>query len=330
MNDASRFSIAPMMKCTDRHYRYLARILTKRSMLYTEMLTTDALIYGKHDQLLTYHPSEHPIALQLGGNDPTKMAICARLAQKNNFDEININVGCPSNRVQAGRFGACLMLEPKVVADCIKSIKDETGIHATVKTRIGVDDQDRYDVLYKFVDTIVQAGCKRIIVHARKAYLSGLSPKENRTIPPLQYDYVYKLKKDYPNIKIILNGGLDNKANLIKHLNELDGVMIGRHAYENPFFLVDIDEVIYGEPRNTMNRIDVVERFKQYAQSQFVHGVPLRILIKPILGLFNGTPGAKSWRRYLSEHVNSKNRDLSIIDNAYRCLANFNKDAIAV
>ena len=330
MIQANRFSVAPMMNCTDRHYRYLARLITKRSMLYTEMLTADALIHGDRKRFLTYHSSEHPIALQLGGSSPNKMATCAGIAYEHGFDEVNINVGCPSNRVQAGKFGACLMLEPELVAMCIKEIKDKTGISATVKTRIGVDEHDSYEELYKFVGIIADAGCKIIIVHARKAHLSGLSPKENRTIPPLQYNFVYKLKHDYPNLKIVLNGGVDNKFEILKHLNELDGVMVGRHAYENPFFLIDVDEIVFGEPKNTTTRTAVLENYKQHILAQIAIGVPLRVLIKPILGLFNGIPGAKIWRRYLSENVNSKDADIDLIDKAQNFVVKSNKRALAI
>ena len=330
MSNPNRFSVAPMMNCTDRHYRYLARLITKRSMLYTEMLTADALINGDHSRLLTYHLDEHPIALQLGGSDPEKMAACAVMAQENKFDEVNINVGCPSDRVQAGKFGACLMLEPEQVAYCIKSIKAATEIHATIKTRIGVDDHDSYEDLYRFVGITSDAGCQRVIVHARKAYLSGLSPKENRTIPPLNYDYVYQLKQDYPKLNIILNGGLNEMSNLVKHLEKLDGVMIGRHAYENPYFLIDVDEIIFGEAKNIMTRIDVLERFKEYIQTEIANGVPLKILAKPILGLFNGMPGAKSWRRYISENVYSDNADLGVIEKAQSYIMESNKTALAV
>ncbi len=298
-------------------------------MLYTEMITTGALVHGDRDHLLKFDSCEHPIALQLGGSDPSDMAKCAEYATEYNYDEVNINVGCPSDRVQAGKFGACLLLEPTVVADCIRAMTTATEIDVTVKTRIGVDDQDSYKILYNFVETIAAAGCTTIIVHARKAYLSGLSPKQNRTIPPLRYDYVYRLKQDFPQLNIILNGGLIDMVEIQNHLKHLDGVMVGRKAYENPYFLFDIDANVFGEPCKTFSRHEVLEKYKLYVQLQLEKGVPLRVLTRHILGLFNGLPGAKTWRRYLSEHAYKKDAGLEIINHAADLVANMHEVALA-
>lgn len=329
MNNPHRFCVAPMLDCTDRHYRYLARLLTKRCMLYTEMITTGALVHGDRKRILKFDACEHPIALQLGGSNPSDMAKCAEYATEYNYDEVNINVGCPSGRVQAGKFGACLILEPTVVADCIRAMASATEIDVTVKTRIGVDDQDSYKYLYNFVEIIATAGCSTIIVHARKAYLSGLSPKQNRTIPPLRYDYVYRLKQDFPQLNIILNGGLVDMAEIQKHLNHLDGVMVGRKAYENPYFLVDIDTKVFNEPSKIVSRHDVLEKYKTYVHLQLEKGVPLKVLTRHIHGLFNGLPGAKTWRRHLSEHAYKKDAGLEIINNAADLVANMHEAALA-
>ena len=297
-------------------------------MLYTEMITTGALVHGDRNHILKFDSCEHPIALQLGGSNPSDMAKCAEYATEYNYDEVNINVGCPSDRVQAGRFGACLILEPTVVADCIRAIATATEIDVTVKTRIGVDDQDSYKNLLNFVEIIAAAGCATIIVHARKAYLSGLSPKQNRTIPPLRYDYVYRLKQDFPQLNVILNGGLNDMAEIQKHLNHLDGVMVGRKAYENPYFLVDIDAKVFNESSKTVSRHDVLEQYKTYVHLQLEKGVPLKVLTRHIHGLFNGLPGAKTWRRHLSEHAYKKDAGLEIINHAAALVANMHEAAL--
>ena len=329
MHDSHRFCIAPMLHCTDRHYRYLVRLLTKKSMLYTEMITSSAIIHGNRDRFLALDPCEHPVALQLGGSDPTDMAICAQYATEYKYDEVNLNIGCPSNRVQAGKFGACLMLEPTIVADCIKAMRQTTNLDVTVKTRIGVDDQDSYESLYSFIGQIATVGCKCIIVHARKAYLSGLSPRENRTIPPLCYEYVYRLKQDFPQLEIILNGGLSDKTQILKHLHGLDGVMVGREAYENPFFLADIDAMIFYQSNLGISRYDVLDRYKAYMRVQLADGVPLKIMARHLLGLFNGLPGARAWRRYLSEHIYCKDAKLGIIDQAQSLVENIEEIFLA-
>ena len=319
VNCLHRLCVAPMLHCTDRHYRYLARLLTKHSMLYTEMITTGALIHGDCQQLLKIDPCEHPVALQLGGSSISDMEKCAEYAAEYDYDEININVGCPSSRVQAGKFGACLMLEPQVVANCIQAIKAATHIEATVKTRIGVDNHDSYQDLRCFVETVASAGCVTFIVHARKAFLSGLSPKENRTVPPLRYEYVYRLKRDFPGLRFILNGGLSNKTAILSHLEHVDGVMIGREAYENPYFLAEADTMLFNtEP---LSRHKVIKEYKRYMQQQLEDGVPMRMLARHISGLFNGISGAKAWRRCLGEYASKKNAGLETVCKAEKLVA---------
>ncbi len=328
MIDAHKFSVAPMLHCTDSHFRYLARLMSKRCLLYTEMITTGALIYGDCDRWLCLHKEENPVALQLGGSEPMDMAKCAELAEKYNFDEVNINVGCPSDRVQAGKFGACLMLEPEIVSNCIKAMQAASDIQVTVKTRIGVDDQDSYVFLHKFIEKIASAGCKTIIVHARKAHLSGLSPRQNRNVPPLHYEYVYHLKQDYPELTFILNGGLKDKSEMLTHLQELDGVMVGREVYDNPFFLSDIDEFMYSDSKSSLTRFDVLNKYELYMQTELDKGVPLKIMAQHIFGLFNGLPGARAWRRYLSENIYAKDAGLEVIDAAVKSVTEFKQVAI--
>jgi len=293
------------------------------------MITTGALIHGDRDRWLSLHQGENPVALQLGGSKPNEMAKCAELAQEYNFDEVNINVGCPSDRVQAGKFGACLMLEPEIVADCIRSMQSAADVEVTVKTRIGVDNQDSYEFLNKFVDKVAEAGCKRVIVHARKAHLSGLSPRQNRTVPPLHYEYVYQLKQDFPELFFILNGGLKDKSEILNHLQELDGVMVGREVYDNPYFLSDIDELIYGGDSCSLTRFEILNQYKNYMQLELDKGVPLKILAQHIFGLFNGMPGARAWRRYLSENIYTEDAGLEVINEAVKSVTEFEHVAIA-
>lgn len=327
VNYVHRLCVAPMLHCTDRHYRYLARLLTKHSVLYTEMITTGALIHGDCQRLLKIDPCEHPVALQLGGSSISDMEKCAEYAAEYGYDEININVGCPSSRVQAGKFGACLMLEPQVVADCIQAIKTATHLEATVKTRIGVDDRDSYQGLHHFVETVASAGCVTFIVHARKAFLSGLSPKENRTVPPLRYEYVYRLKQDFPDLRFILNGGLNNKTAILGHLEQVDGIMIGREAYENPYFLADIDTLLFNT--QALSRHEVLKEYKHYMQQQLDDGVPLRTLVRHISGMFNGLSGAKAWRRGLNEYAGKKTAGLEAVGRAERLVADSHEARLA-
>jgi tRNA-dihydrouridine synthase A len=293
--------IAPMLDKTDRHFRYFARLLTRHALLYTEMITTGAILKGDTDYQLRYHPSEHPLALQLGGSDPQEMTRCAVIAQEYGYDEVNINVGCPSDRVQSGRFGACLMAEPELIASCVAAMRAEVDLPVTVKTRIGIDDVDSYQALAGFVRTVATAGCEVFIIHARKAWLSGLSPKDNREIPPLRYDVVYQLKRDFPELEVIINGGIKSLAEAQRHLAQVDGVMIGREAYNNPFMLGQVDQQFYGSTRPVMDRKTVLQGLVPYIESELAAGTHIRHITRHVLGLFQGIPGARQWRRQLSD-----------------------------
>ena len=303
MNLDRRFCIAPMLDWTDRHCRYWLRLIFPNALLYSEMVTTPALIHGNQHKLLSFDPFEKPLALQLGGNESKEMAKCAMLAQKYDYDEVNINVGCPSDRVQSGLFGACLMAKPQVVADCVAAMRDAVDIPVTVKTRIGIDAMEGYTPLREFVSRIVEAGCQVIIVHARKAWLQGLSPKENREIPPLQYDYVYRLKQEFQQQQIIVNGGIQDSAAVREHIKYVDGTMIGRAAYLNPYALVGVNKSVFNNRATIPVRADVVEKYLPYINQQLAQGVFLKHMTRHMLGLFKGMPGAKQWRRYLSEHA---------------------------
>lgn len=311
-----RFCIAPMMDWTDRHERYLLRLISSRARLYTEMVTTGALIHGDRDRFLGHADAEHPLGLQLGGSEPADLARCAVIGQTAGFDEININVGCPSDRVQAGRFGACLMLEPDLVATCFSAMQGAVSIPVTVKCRLGVDEMDRFDDLIRFVDIVAGAGCTVFIVHARKAWLSGLSPRENREVPPLQYDRVYALKERYPELTVVINGGITRVDEAIVHLKRVDGVMVGREAYQNPWSLARVDEILFDYAPDLKSRFDVLERYKIYMDTQLQKGVPLKRLARHLLGLFQGQPGARIWRRALSDAAFRAGADLTAIESA--------------
>ena len=304
-------SVAPMMEWTDRHCRYFHRILSPNSLLYTEMVTTGALLYGDRQRFLLRDDFEQDVALQLGGSDPAAMAQSAKFAQEAGFQQVNINVGCPSDRVQNGRIGACLMDEPNLVAQCVAEMKQGVDIPITVKTRIGIDDKDSLDFLLDFVEAVSKAGCDTFVIHARKAILKGLSPKENRTIPPLNYERVYRLKKEFPELTIVINGGINTIDGLQQHLSLLDGVMIGREAYHNPFFLAQIEQQLFKQP--LMTRVAVLERFMPYIERQLCIGVTLQNITRHILGLFAGEPGGKHWRRYLSDHARLKNSGPEVV-----------------
>jgi len=294
-------SLAPMMDWTDRHFRYFARLIAPTIRLYTEMISCQALIFGDRQRLLAFDPSEHPIALQVGGSCPQQLAFCAQLAEQFGYDEINLNVGCPSDRVQA-RIGACLMATPDCVAAGINAMKNATSIPVTVKTRIGVDDHDSYEHLTHFIRTVHQAGCQEFIIHARKAWLSGLSPKENRDIPPLNYPRVYQIKKDFPHLSISINGGINTLIDAKAHLKHVDGVMIGREAYQNPYFLAALESILspdYQAP----SREEIIERYKPYMLNEIKKDVRLHDMTRHLLGLFNHLPGARAWRRKLSTEV---------------------------
>ncbi|MBW5892241.1 tRNA dihydrouridine(20/20a) synthase DusA [Pectobacterium polaris] len=312
----NRFSIAPMLDWTDRHCRYFLRQLTGQTLLYTEMVTTGAILHGKGDYL-AYSEEEHPLALQLGGSDPQALAQCAKLAEQRGYDEVNLNVGCPSDRVQNGRFGACLMGEAALVADCIKAMKDSTSIPITVKTRIGIDDQDSYEFLCDFIQTVAERGeCDTFIVHARKAWLSGLSPKENREIPPLDYPRVYQLKRDFPALIIGINGGVKTLEEAKTHLQHLDGVMMGREAYQNPGILAQVDRELFGIDTTTPDLAGVVRAMYPYIERELSGGASLGHITRHMLGMFQGIPGARQWRRYLSENAHKPGADAAVVERA--------------
>ena len=295
-----KFSIAPMLDWTDKHCRYFHRLLTQHAVLYTEMVTTGAILHGTGDYL-DFNQEEHPVVLQLGGSDPVQMAQCAKLAEQRGYDAVNINVGCPSDRVQNGMFGACLMAQPALVADCIKAMQDAVSIPVTVKTRIGIDDSDDYQFLQDFVQAIADAGCKQLIVHARKAWLKGLSPKENREVPPLNYQRVYQLKKEFPQLDISINGGIKTLTDAQQHLQQLDGVMIGREAYTNPYLLSQVDALLYQDHWAVPSQHQLVRLMVPYIQQQIQQGARFWHIARHMLGLFQGMPGARQWRRLLSE-----------------------------
>ncbi len=307
------FSIAPMMDYTDRHCRYFLRLISRRTLLYTEMVTQGAIIHGPRERLLAFHPAEHPLALQIGGSDPALLADCAKIAENYGYDEVNLNVGCPSDRVQSGRFGACLMAEPALVADCVAAMQQAVALPITVKTRIGIDHQDSYEELQQFIQTISQTGCKTFILHARKAWLKGLSPKENREIPPLRYEIVYQLKQDFPALEIIINGGILTLEQAKQHLQQVDGVMMGRAAYHNPYMLAEVDTAIYGDNTPGLSREAVLSVYCDYIEQELLQNTPIFPLIKPILGLFQGMPGAKIWRRSISESLARKEEKAALL-----------------
>ena len=298
----SRIAVAPMMDWTDRHCRYFMRLLSPSVFLYTEMVTANALHFGDAESLLRYDDSEHPIAVQLGGSDPALMAEAAARAAGVGFDEININVGCPSDRVQSGQFGACLMAQPDIVADCYSAMQSSIDIPVTVKTRIGIDDHDSDEYLTRFVDALSVAGCEKFIVHARIAILDGLSPKENRTVPPLNYERVYRLKEAYPDLEIVLNGGISEIDHVEDVLGRVDGVMIGRQAYHHPYFLAELEH--HMNPTVPLpDRRNVVERMLPYIKRELEQGERLGRITRHMVGLFAGIPGARAWRRYISENA---------------------------
>jgi tRNA-dihydrouridine synthase A len=294
-------SVAPMMDWTDRHCRYLMRLISPQVLLYTEMVTCGAILRGRHANFLAYNPEEHPLVLQLGGSDPHALAQCARIAEDWGYDAVNLNVGCPSDRVQAGRFGACLLREPTLVAECVAAMQAQVKIPITVKTRIGVDEMDSYDFLHQFVQTVATAGCRTFIIHARKAWLQGLSPKENRTIPPIDYPRVYQLKQAMPQLEIIINGEIKTLSQVRAHLQQVDGVMIGRQAYQTPYVLAEMTQGLYTEAQLPSRR-EVVAQYTDYMQRALQQGVSMRVLLKPLLGLFHAMPGGKHWRRQLSDN----------------------------
>jgi len=305
-----------MLDWTDRHYRYFARLLSRHTLLYTEMVTTGALIHGDTARFLRHDMAERPVALQLGGADPREMVHCARLGAEAGYDEININVGCPSDRVQNGRFGACLMAEPETVAACVAAMKAAVNVPVTVKTRIGIDHRDSYEELLAFTQAVVDAGCDALIVHARKAWLQGLSPRENRDVPPLRYDVVLRLKQDFPALPMIINGGIKTLAQAAGFLDRLDGAMIGRAAYQTPWLLADADRIIFNDPAPPPTPHEILDAFVPYVERQLAEGVPLASITRHILGLFHGQPGARRWRRVLSEQAHRPGAGIEVLREA--------------
>jgi tRNA-dihydrouridine synthase A len=289
-----------MMECTDRHDRFLLRLISRRTLLYTEMVPVGAVVHGDAERFLRFSRAEHPVAVQFGGSDPAQLAEAAAAAAGYGYDEINLNVGCPSARVRAGRFGACLMREPRLVAACVRAMASAVSIPVTVKCRIGVDEQDEYAHLEDFARTVVDAGCNALLVHARKAWLNGISPKANRTLPPLRHDRVYRLKQAMPDVPIVLNGGVQSLADAQRHLGRVDGVMIGREAYGNPFLLAGADRLVFGESAPAPTRRSVVRDYARYLQAELATGTPLARMVRHLHGLYQGLPGARQWRRALS------------------------------
>ena len=307
-----------MMDWSDHHCRYFWRLLTRQALLYTEMVTTGALIHGDRERFLHFNPEEHPVALQLGGSDPADLARCARWARDWGYDEVNLNCGCPSDRVQSGMFGACLMAQPALVADCVKAMRDACDIPVTVKHRIGIDHMESYDELVDFVATVAEAGCEVFIVHARKAWLQGLSPRENREIPPLNYAWVYQLKRDLPQLSIVINGGIQTLGQCREHLQQVDGVMLGREAYQNPWLLAEVDAQLYGMDKPAASRDDVIVALLPYVEQQLAAGAHLNHITRHILGLYQGVPGARKFRRYLSENAYKKTAGPEVLAAAWQ------------
>ena len=309
-------AIAPMMDYTDRHFRYVMRLMTKKTLLYTEMITTGAIIHGDRHKLLDFSEEEKPVALQLGGDNPQQLAECAKIGADWGYDEINLNVGCPSARVQNGNFGACLMSEPSRVAQCVEAMSKTVDIPVTVKHRIGIDNLDSYEHMHYFVETVAKGGCQRFIVHARKAWLQGLNPKQNREVPPLRYQDVYQLKQDFPHLQIDINGGITTIGQAKKHLQQVDGVMIGRAAYDNPYLFAQVDREIYGEDTAILTREQVIRSLYPYLDFWASRNVKLNTIMRHLLQIFARQSGSKIWKRYLSEEGNAFNLGSEVVEKA--------------
>ncbi len=318
-----RFSVAPMMDWTDRHCRMFHRQMSRHALLYTEMVTADAVIHGDQDRLLGFDDGEHPIALQLGGSEPDKLAAAVKIALTHQYDEINLNVGCPSDRVQSGSFGACLMAEPELVADCIRTMRDAAGATpVTVKCRIGIDDQDEETSLRNFVDVVSErGGATSFSVHARKAWLKGLSPKENREVPPLNYPLVYTLKQERPDLEIVINGGVPDLDEAERHLAHVDGVMLGRAAYQTPWCLADVDRRIFGAENPVQTPHQGIRNYLPYVEGRLIAGVPLKSMTRHMMGLFAGEKGARAWRRTLSEDAHKDGAGTEVLMKALACVS---------
>lgn len=313
LTPSHRFCVAPMLEWSDRHFRFFARLLSRRALLYTEMVTSAAIIHGDRDRLLDFDASEHPLVLQLGGGDPRELASAARIGAEWGYDEINLNVGCPSDRVQSGRFGACLMAEPELVGDCVAAMRAAVAVPVGVKCRIGIDDRDSYEELAYFVATIAAAGTRTLVVHARKAWLRGLSPKENREIPPLHYPTVYRLKQDFPTLQIVINGGIDSLAACHEHLQRVDGVMLGRSAYHDPWLLADVDAQLFDGMKPSWTRHQALEAFLPYVERQLAGGRRLHQISRHVLGLFHGFPGGRRFRRHIAENAHQPGAGIEVL-----------------
>lgn len=316
-----RFCIAPMIDWSDTHARYFWRLLSEHALLYTEMITTGALLRGDADRFLRYDASEHPLALQLGGSNPADLASCARLAEQYHYDEVNLNCGCPSDRVQNGAFGACLMAQPQLVADCIKAMQDACSLPVTVKHRIGIDALDRYEDMAHFVETVAATGCTTFIAHARKAWLKGLSPKENRDLPPLRYADIYRLKREFPELTIVINGGIHTLAECEQHLQHVDGVMLGRAAYHDPYLLSAVDHELFGGAAPIKTRAEIIDLLLPYIEREMQGGATLHHITRHILGLYQGEPGARRFRRILSEGAAKRGATIDVLLNAVAAVA---------
>ncbi len=319
-DSSHRLCVAPMMDWTDRHDRFFLRLITRRARLYTEMITTGALIYGDRARFLRFDPSEHPVALQLGGNEPAALARCAEFGAKAGYDEINLNCGCPSDRVQEANFGACLMGNPARVAAGVAAMKAATALPITVKCRIGIDDSEDFPFLKRFVETVAAAGCGTFVVHARKAWLSGLSPKENREIPPLQYPTVYRLKRAFPQLRIVINGGIRTLAECDEHLRHVDGVMLGREAYENPWLLAEADARLFGDAPTGATRESILRRMLPYVERELAGGTALGHITRHLLGLYRNRPGGRAFRRVISEQAHRAGAGVEVLEAALAAL----------
>ncbi|WP_067587428.1 tRNA dihydrouridine(20/20a) synthase DusA [Endozoicomonas ascidiicola] len=321
-----RFSVAPMMDWTDRHCRYFHRLLSEHALLYTEMVTSGALVHGDKDRFLKHNAFEYPLALQLGGHDAKDLAWCAVLAEKYGYQEVNLNVGCPSDRVQNGRIGACLMAEPQTVADAVRAMQDKVSIPVTVKHRIGIDGRESWQELVDFVGTVADAGCDTFIVHARIAILEGLSPKENRDIPPLKPDWVYQLKQQFPHLNISINGGIKSFEEIAGHLSHVDGVMLGREAYQNPYLIAEVDQRVYGDQKPIISRLEVIERMVPYIEAELVSGAWLSHITRHMLGLYQGIPGGRRFRRHISENAHKAGAGIEVLMDAAQMVEGFSKE----
>lgn len=313
-----KFCIAPMLDCSDRHSRYFLRLFSSNILLYTEMVTAAAIIHGDRDYLLGFNQEEHPVAVQIGGSDPEQLYRVAKICEEYGYDEINLNCGCPSDRVQSGHFGACLMADPGLVADCIRALGSGSSLPVTVKHRTGIDQQDEYMIFSQFAAIQIEAGAAALIVHARNAWLNGISPKQNREIPPLKYNWVYRLKQDFPDTEIIINGGVKTLQACEQHLQRVDGVMLGREAYRNPWVLRQVDTLIFGEQSRLKSRQQLLQEVYPYIERQLAQGMPLTKMVRHIIGLFHGEPNARQWRRHLSENAWRKSAGMQTLYEAER------------